>query len=246
MARKEAEIKRGKGEEGERGKGKSPTAERKRARAVFERLRKAYPAARCTLNFKDPLQLLVATILAAQCTDERVNIVTRDLFNRFTKPADYLAAPRHELEAAIRSCGFYRQKAKSIVNTCSRLIEVYGAKVPGRMEDLLTFDGVGRKTANVVLAECFGAPGIIVDTHCRRVSARLGFTKNHDPAKIEQDLMRLWPEESWTLYSHCLLFLGRTICVARTPKCPQCPVNDVCPHPNKMVASRDARTGAVT
>ena len=223
-------MKGAKGERGKKGKGED------RAWTVLERLREAYPRARCTLDYRDPLQLLVATILAAQCTDERVNLVTPGLFKRFRRPADYLAAPREELEADIRSCGFYRQKAKCIVNTCTRLVEVYGGKVPGRMEDLLTLAGVGRKTANVVLGECFDTPGIIVDTHCIRVSARLGFTRNSDPVRIERDLMNLWPRDFWTLYSHCLVFLGRTVCTARSPKCPQCPVNDLCLFPEKTKA----------
>ena len=130
----------------------------------------------------------------------------------------------------IHTCGFFRQKAKSIVNACQRIIDVYGGKMPGTMDDLLTLDGVGRKTANVILGECFGAPAIIVDTHCMRLSKRLGFTKHDEPAKIEKDLMKLWPRENWTLFSHCLVFHGRTICKARAPQCAECPVNDLCPY----------------
>lgn len=203
---------------------------RERAGEVFKRLRKAYPGARCSLGHKNPLELLVATILAAQCTDERVNVVTRTLFKKYRRPRDYVSAPRAEIEAAIRTCGFFRQKAKSIVNACSRIIEAYGGVVPNTMEDLLTLDGVGRKTANVLLGECFNTPGIIVDTHCIRVSRRLGFTRHEDPAKIEQDLMKIWPREDWTLNSHCLVFHGRTVCRARGPQCAQCPINDLCPY----------------
>jgi endonuclease-3 len=203
---------------------------RERAGEIFKRLRKAYPDARCSLDHKNPLELLVATILAAQCTDVRVNIVTRTLFRKYRRPRDYVLAPRAEIEAAIRTCGFFRQKAKGIVNACSRIIETYGGVVPNTMEDLLTLDGVGRKTANVLLGECFNTPGIIVDTHCIRLSRRLGFTRNEDPAKIEQDLMKIWPREDWTLNSHCLVFHGRTVCRARKPQCAQCPINDLCPY----------------
>jgi endonuclease-3 len=205
-------------------------ARRARACRIFDRLRKAYPDARCSLQHKDPLQLLVATILAAQCTDERVNMVTRALFKKYRRPEDYVAAPRVELEDAIRACGFFRQKARFITNVCKRILDVYDGKVPHTMADLLTLDGVGRKTANVILGECFHTPGIIVDTHCIRLSNRLGFTSSDDPARIEQDLMKLWPQEKWTLFSHCLVFHGRTICTARAPRCPQCPVNDLCPY----------------
>jgi endonuclease-3 len=204
-------------------------AKRERAAQTFQRLSAAYPDARCSLNHKGPLQLLVATILAAQCTDERVNIVTRSLFRKYRRPEDYMRAPREELEQDIRTCGFYRHKAKSIVNACRRIVEVYGGRAPGTMEELLTLDGVGRKTANVLLGECFNTPGIIVDTHCIRLSNRLGFTRSQDPARIEQDLMRLWPRESWTLFSHCLVFHGRTICKARAPECRRCPILDLCP-----------------
>lgn len=205
--------------------------QQERALAVYDRLRETYPEARCTLDYKNPLQLLVATILAAQCTDERVNIVTKDLFRKYKKPEDYLAVPVEELAEDVRSCGFYRQKAKSIANTCGRLVRDFGGKVPSTLEELVTLDGVGRKTANVLLGECFDTPGIIVDTHVRRVSNRLGFTQNEDPVRIEQDLMKLWPRENWTLFSHLLVFLGRTVCAARTPKCPECPVNGLCPYP---------------
>lgn len=206
-------------------------ANRARALEIFERLRRAYPDATCTLDYTNPLELLVATILAAQCTDERVNVVTKSLFAKYTKAHDYAAAPRKDLEQDIRTCGFYRQKAKSIANTCARLIEHYGGRVPGTMEELLTLDGVGRKTANVILAQCYDTAGIIVDTHCRRLSKRLAFTKNDDPGKIEQDLMKLWPCETWSLFSHCLVFHGRAVCQARAPKCTECVVNDLCPFP---------------
>ena len=206
-------------------------ANRERAGQVFERLREAYPDARCSLDYKTPLQLLVATILAAQCTDARVNEVSKTLFKKYRKARDYAGAPREELEAAIRTCGFFRQKTGSIVNACAQLVQQHGGKVPGRLEDLVALDGVGRKTANVVLGECFDTPGIVVDTHVRRLARRLGFTRQDAPAKIEQDLMRIWPRETWTLFSHCLVFHGRTVCLARKPRCAGCPISDLCPFP---------------
>lgn len=207
-------------------------ANRERALTVFARLKDAYPDARCALDFTNPLELLVATILAAQCTDVRVNLVTKNLFKKYRTPEDYLAAPREQLEADVRTCGFFRQKAKSIVNACTKIVNEFGGKVPGRMEQLLTMDGVGRKTANVLLGECFQTPGIIVDTHCKRVAHRLGFTRNIDPDKIERDLMELWPREAWTLYSHCIVFHGRSICHARGPECSRCVLRDLCPFPD--------------
>jgi endonuclease-3 len=205
-------------------------AKRERAEEIFKWFRKAYPDARCTLNHKTPLDLLVATILAAQCTDDRVNVVTRTVFRKYRTPQDYVNASRAEFEEDIRTCGFFRQKAKCIVNACSRIIDTYGGAVPTTMENLVTLDGVGRKTANVILGECFGTPGIIVDTHCIRVSRRLGFTRDEDPVKIEQDLMKIWHREGWTQNSHSLVFHGRTVCRARDPQCPACPVNDLCPY----------------
>ncbi|HOD50966.1 MAG TPA: endonuclease III [Candidatus Hydrogenedentes bacterium] len=216
-------------------------ANRERAREVLHALARAYPDARCSLDFKDPLQLLVATILAAQCTDERVNITTPALFKRYRTAKDYVSAPDQELQEAIRSCGFYRQKAKAIKTACRTIVEHFGGKVPGTMEGLLQLDGVGRKTANVLLGECFNTPGIIVDTHCKRVSARLAFTKNGDPAKIEQDLMRIVPQERWTEFSHCLVFHGRATCQARNPKCSQCCVRELCPFPDTREGKKIAR-----
>lgn len=216
-------------------------AHRARARQVFARLRAAYPGLRCTLDFKGPLQLLIATILAAQCTDARVNIVTKGLFRKYRKPEDFLNAPIEELHEDIRPCGFYRNKARSIVNTCRKLVERFNGKVPGTMEELLTLDGVGRKTANVILGECFGKQGIIVDTHCARINRRLGFTKQSDPVKIERDLMKIWPEEHWTLFSHSMVFHGRAVCGARAPKCSQCVLADLCPFPKSKEGKRIAR-----
>ena len=215
--------------------GKKVTAagETKRAEMVYERLHERYPDATVTLDYKDPLQLLVATILAAQCTDARVNIITKDLFKKYKKAADYLAVPREELAKDIMQCGFFNMKSASIQKTSEILLRDYGGKVPGTMEELVKLPGVGRKTANVILGACFDTPGIIVDTHVRRVSARLGFTTHTEPVKIEQDLMKVVPQNKWTMFSHLLVFHGRNICVARKPKCSVCPVNDLCPYPKK-------------
>jgi len=213
------------------------TMQRKRADAIYKALRREYPGVRCTLEYKTPLQLLIMTILAAQCTDARVNIVAKTLFRKYRKAKDFLAVPIEELQEDIRTAGFFRQKAKSIVNTCRQLVEHYDGRVPGTMEELTQLPGVGRKTANVLLGECFGAQGVIVDTHCTRLAQRLGFTKNKDPVKIEQDLMKIWPRDHWTLYSHLMVSHGRAVCVARAPKCSQCVVNAHCPFP----ASRKGR-----
>lgn len=210
---------------------KTLAAQRERALAVVRRLEAEYPEATCSLEYRDPLHLLIATILAAQCTDARVNIVTKTLFKQYREAEDFANAPEGELEEAIRTCGFYRQKAKSIREACRDIVERFGGKVPGTMDELLQLRGVGRKTANVLLAECFEPAGVIVDTHCRRLSNRLGFTTSNDPAKIEQDVMRLLPREHWRMYSHCLVFHGRAVCNARAPKCSQCAVREMCPFP---------------
>jgi endonuclease III len=217
------------------------SAQRERARQVCELLNTAYPDATCSLNHRTPLQLLVATILSAQCTDDRVNIVTKDLFKKYKKAQDFLAVPQEEMEEDIRTCGFYRQKTKSIRKTCQALVDRFGGKVPDTMDELITLDGVGRKTANVVLGTCFGVPGVIVDTHCKRLSARFGFTKNSDPDKIEQDMMKLLPPECWTQYSHLTIYHGRAICQARGPKCSACPVCDLCPFPETREGKKVAK-----
>lgn len=213
------------------------TAQRSRVEAIYAALRGAYPDVRCTLDYKTPLQLLIMTILAAQCTDARVNILAKTLFRKYRKAEDFLAVPIEELQEDIRTAGFFRQKAKSIVNTCRQLVGSYGGSVPGTMEELTRLPGVGRKTANVLLGECFGIQGVIVDTHCTRLAQRLGLTRNEDPIKIEKDLMKLWPSDCWTLYSHLMVFHGRAVCRARGPKCSQCVVNAHCPFP----ASREGR-----
>ncbi|MDZ4860248.1 MAG: endonuclease III [Candidatus Hydrogenedentes bacterium] len=217
------------------------TANRARAAEVLRRLKRRYPDATCSLDFQQPLQLMVSTILAAQCTDERVNIVTKSLFKKYRRPEDYLNAAEGELEKEIHSCGFYRQKAKSIRSACKTIVEKFGGKVPGTMEELLTLKGVGRKTANVILGECFGVPGVIVDTHCTRVTNRLRFTRNEDPKKIEQDIMKIVLEKDWTMFSHCMVFHGRAICIARSPICSECPVRELCPFPDTAIGKRIAR-----
>jgi endonuclease-3 len=216
-------------------------AERARAIKVYDRLAAAYPDVRCTLDFHNPFQLLLMTILAAQCTDARVNIVCKDLFKKYKKPRDFLSVPIAELEKDIQPCGFYRAKAKSIVATCTSLVEEHGGNVPQTMEELLTLRGVGRKTANVVLGECFGHQGVIVDTHCTRVANRLGFTKQQDPVKIEKELMQVWPEDRWTLFSHYMVFHGRAVCIARAPRCSVCTVREFCPFPDTREGKKIAR-----
>jgi endonuclease-3 len=211
--------------------------ERERAVLVYERLTAAYPDVRCTLDYKSPFQLLVMTILAAQCTDARVNIVCRDLFRKYPNPKDFAGSDPQELEDAVKTCGFFRQKAKAIRETSRILLERHGGSVPGTMEELLALPGVGRKIANAVLGECFGAQGVIVDTHCRRVTGRLGFTGNTDPTRIEKDLRRVWPPDRWTLFSHFMVFHGRAVCMARNPKCGACSVADLCPYPRRKAGS---------
>jgi len=197
---------------------------------VLALLEQAHPDARIALNFTTPLELLVATILSAQCTDVRVNQVTPALFSRYPDAAAYAKADLAELEEAIRSTGFFRNKAKSLVGCARALLELHGGEVPHSMDELAALPGVGRKTANVVLGNAFGIPGMVVDTHVKRVSTRLGWTRQADPVKIEADLCRLLPKEKWTLASHVLIFHGRRICKASTPLCSSCPVLERCPR----------------
>jgi endonuclease-3 len=206
----------------------SPIEER--SPEIVRRLSNAYPEAGIVLRASNPLEMLVATILSAQCTDERVNKVTETLFQKYRSPEDYLRAPVSELSADIKPTGFFNQKAASIRGACQRIVEVYGGRVPETMEDLLTLPGVARKTANIVLGNSFGTvEGIAVDTHVRRVSQRLGFTEQVDPTKIERDLMGLLPRERWFDFTYVLIEHGRAICTARSPMCQDCPVNDLCP-----------------
>jgi endonuclease-3 len=206
----------------------SPIADR--APVIVARLGEAYPEATVALRASNPLEMLVATILSAQCTDERVNKVTETLFQKYRTPQDYLDASVEELSADIRPTGFFNQKTKSIRGACQRIVDAYGGRVPGTMDDLLTLPGVARKTANIVLGNSFDTVvGIAVDTHVRRVSKRLGLTANDDPDKIERDLMGVIPQEQWFPFTYRLIDHGRAVCVARTPRCEVCPVSDLCP-----------------
>ena len=207
---------------------KSPIEDR--APAIIRILSKAYPDAHVALNFTNPLECLVATILSAQCTDAKVNEVTATLFVKYRTAADYLAVPEDELKADIKPTGFFNQKATSIREACRRIVEVYGGRVPDTMEDLITLRGVARKTANIVLGNSFGVvEGIAVDTHVKRLANRLGFSEQSDPDKIEQDLMRLIPRDRWFDFTYVLIDHGRATCVARKPRCEECPVNYLCP-----------------
>ena len=207
-----------------------PAAETKaRARKILRELARQYPDAHCALNFTNPLELLIATILSAQCTDVRVNLVTPALFARYRAAVDYADADRTELETMIRTAGFFRNKAKSIQTCCRTIVDQHGGEVPATLEQLVPLPGVGRKTANVVLGNAFGIPGITVDTHVGRLSRRMGFTEHDDPVKVESDLMELIPKKDWTIASHRLIFHGRQICHARNPKCDVCPVAKLCP-----------------
>jgi endonuclease-3 len=201
-----------------------------RAPEVIRRLEAAYPDAKVALNFSNPLECLVATILSAQCTDEKVNEVTATLFKKYRTAEDYLAVPEDELKADIKPTGFFNQKATSIRAACQRIVEVYGGEVPGTMEDLLTLRGVARKTANIVLGNSFGiVEGIAVDTHVKRLANRIGFSNESDPAKIEQDLMRLIPREKWFSFTYVLIDHGRALCHAKKPRCTECPIEPLCP-----------------
>lgn len=205
-----------------------------KAKNISEILFTIYPEATCSLDYEEPLELLIATILAAQCTDERVNIVTRDLYKKYTSVYDYANANPEELENDIRSTGFYRNKAKNIIGCCKKLIKDFRGKVPDNMEDLLSLPGVGRKTANVVLGNIYGIPGVIVDTHCKRLSKRIGLTEEEDPEKVESDLMKILPEEDWTAFSNSLVYHGRAICNSRKPNCAKCPIANYCDFFNNI------------
>jgi len=208
------------------------TAEAKRhAAKVVRRLKADYPDAECALVHDTPLQLLVATILSAQCTDARVNIVTKDLFKKYPTAADLARVPLPVLERAVQSTGFFRNKAKNIKACCQMLVEKYDGEVPKDLDALVELAGVGRKTANVVLGTAFGIPtGVVVDTHVGRLSQRLGLTRHKDPVKIERDLMELLPKREWIDFSHRMIYHGRQICVARRPKCEQCSMKKFCPQ----------------
>ena len=205
-------------------------------KAITEELWRLYPDAKCSLDFSNPLELLVATQLSAQCTDERVNLVTRDLFRKYRTVEDYASASQEELEQDIRSTGFYRNKAKNIRAACHLLITNYNGEVPSTMADLIKLPGVARKTANVVLGNAFGIiEGFVVDTHIGRLARRFGWTKNEDPVKVEQDLMRLVPRQDWLDLSHLMIFHGRAICQSRKPLCQQCTLSKLCPSAFQIV-----------
>jgi endonuclease-3 len=203
-----------------------------RVKKIWPILKKTYPGAKIALNFKYPLELLISTILSAQCTDVRVNMVTKDLFKKYKSAADWAGADLKQIEAGIRSTGFFRNKAINIKGACTKVAEQYGGKVPGTMEELLTLPGVGRKTANCVLGDAFGIPGITCDTHVIRLSRRLGLSENSDPVKLEFDLAEIVPKRNWTAFSHLVITHGRNICKARKPNCPDCPIAKHCPSAN--------------
>jgi endonuclease-3 len=199
-----------------------------RVREILPILGKIYPGARTALNFKNPLELLIATILSAQCTDVRVNMVSKDLFRKYKSAGDWAKADIKEIESDIKSTGFYRHKATSIKGACGEIIERFDGKVPDTMEELVTLPGVGRKTANVVLGNAFGMPAIACDTHVIRLSRRLGLSENSDAVKLEFDLAEIVPKKSWTLFSHLLIFHGRNVCRARKPDCENCQISKYC------------------
>jgi endonuclease-3 len=204
--------------------------QQQRAQEVLARLKQLYPDATCSLDYQSPVQLLVATILSAQCTDERVNRVTPELFRQFPDAKAMAEAEIDDLEALVKSTGFYRNKAKNIHGACHKIMTEFGGTVPATMEELLTLPGVARKTANVVLAHAFGInAGVTVDTHVKRLSGRLGFTKHTDPKKIEPDLMKLLPQTEWENWSIRLIYHGRAVCNARKPACDRCDLSDLCP-----------------
>ncbi|MCB1023374.1 MAG: endonuclease III [Acidobacteria bacterium] len=201
-----------------------------RTAEIIKRLKKQYPDAHCALVHTNAFELLIATILSAQCTDVRVNIVTAELFRKYRSPKDYVDASQEELEQDIRSTGFYRNKAKNIRAACKKIIQDFGGEIPQTMDELLTLNGVARKTANVVLGNAFGiASGVVVDTHVKRISNRLGLTKESDPVKIERDLEKLVPKKNWVMFPHWIIWHGREICKARNPNCAECVLESICP-----------------
>lgn len=215
------------------------------AAEIIKRLKKAYPDAHCALNYTNPFELLIATILSAQCTDERVNIVTATLFRKYRGPRDFADAELEELERDVHSTGFFRNKAKSIKGASTRLLEVFGGEIPRTMEEILTLNGVARKTANVVLGNAFGiASGVVVDTHVSRLSQRLGLTEQTTSEKIEKDLEQLVPQKDWVMFPHWMIFHGRRVCQARKPKCSECVLADTCPS-YRIFTDSEAKDAAV-
>lgn len=227
------------------GSGESSAQLAVRAKKIVRKLAEAYPDARCALRHRNAYELLVATILSAQCTDERVNMVTPALFARYPDPAAMASAPREELERMIQSTGFYRAKAKNLQECCRKIVAEHGGQVPPSMDALVSLPGIGRKTANVVLGTAFGMPtGIVVDTHVARIARRLGLTTHNDPNKIELQLMQLVPQEEWIDFSHRLIHHGRRICKARQPLCDQCPLEPLCPKIGVSLATAKSRKSA--
>jgi len=215
---------------------KARGARPERVRAILEKLDEAYPAVTCALEHQTPFQLLVATILSAQCTDTRVNQVTRTLFPKYPTPESFAYANPRELQQDIRSTGFFRNKTKSIIGASRKIVEEFGGKVPRAMEEILTLPGVARKTANVVLGTAYGIPsGIVVDTHVQRLARRLDLSRNTDPKKIEQDLMQVIPQDKWILFSHQLIWHGRRVCQARKPRCAECNLEQICYSKEKTI-----------
>jgi endonuclease III len=215
---------------------KSAGTNPQRVRAILQKLDEAYPDVTCALVHENPFQLLIATILSAQCTDVRVNLVTKDLFQKYRTPKDFAYADPSELEKEIRPTGFFRNKTKSIIGASRKIVDEFGGEVPRTMEEVLTLPGAARKTANVVLGTAFGiASGVVVDTHVARLSARLDLSHNTDPKKIEQDLMKIIPQEKWILFSHQLIWHGRKVCQARNPRCAECNLERLCYSSDKTV-----------
>jgi endonuclease III len=219
-----------------------PTPKKQRAAEVNARLKNAYPDAKVELDFNNPFELLMATILAAQSTDVRVNIVTKSLFRKYPDAHAFANADVVEMETAVKQTGFFRNKARAVINCSKALVEKHGGEVPRTIEELVELPGVGRKTANVILGNAYGInAGVIVDTHVTRLSGRLGFTKHADPVDIEQDLMKIVPRDEWTGFANRLILHGRRVCIARKPDCPNCVVNDICPSADLPVADTAAQ-----
>lgn len=217
-------------------KDKSIAKQTDRTERILKQLDRTFPHARCALHFTTPLELLIATILSAQCTDERVNIVTRDLFKKYKSPADYAGAKTDKLEQDIRPTGFFRNKTKNIQGACRKILDSFGGTVPDTMEELLQLPGVARKTANVVLGVAFNkATGVVVDTHVFRISRRLGLSNAKTPENVERDLMQILPQSRWIAFSHQTILFGRQICKARKPLCSQCPIEDLCTSADKQL-----------
>jgi endonuclease III len=216
---------------------KNTAARAERLQKILDELDRLFPTATCALHHEDAWQLLVATILSAQCTDERVNKVTPELFKKYPTIEDFAAVSQDELANDIRSTGFFNNKARSVIGAAKKILNEFGGKIPQTMDELLTVPGAARKTANVVLGTAYGiAAGVVVDTHVQRICRRLDLTKNEDPVKIEQDLMKILPKSRWVLFSHQVIFFGRQICIARKPKCAQCPLDSVCYSADKKLA----------